>query len=309
MEEDLNIKKILEYKRQGMSDRDIYRKTDIPYSTTKILDCVKKAITLGMITQKEIDEARQQRKAEEKEERLKKIEKAKEERKDRNEKLKQEKQTKKQTESTEECDELVLEISKYKKQGKSNREIYRIIDFPWNILKISDYVKKAIDLGILTQKEIDEGKEQRKAREEIEKQCNQSILEYKIKFQENTLQREEIPTIKKIVSLVDSYDNSVFYLKVCVKFGQIEEAIKYVDGQIVNKALTTEEREIMKRIKEGIQYINKKHIAIETLKRGEGVKKATEDLGLLVKTVITLNNELLREHRTEDEENEGIITH
>lgn len=67
LEENENVNLILKYKRQGISDNQISRRTDLKMTQSQISDYVRRCVKLGLITDEEIEIAREQRNKENKE--------------------------------------------------------------------------------------------------------------------------------------------------------------------------------------------------------------------------------------------------
>ena len=114
-------------------------------------------------------------------------------------------------------------------------------------------------------------------------------------------------TIQDVVILTDEYKDIVFYLKVLVRCRQFEEAIRLVNSQINKEYRDKEQKAKMIELKEQIQLIEKKHIAMGVLNRGEGIKKAVEYSGLLEVDVLRLKRKLLekeQENKRKKEEND-----
>lgn len=128
------------------------------------------------------------------------------------------------------------------------------------------------------------------------------------KFKQRILKKEEIPTIKNVVELTEKYQDIIFYIKVCIRFGEFGEAMKFVNSQIHNEAFTREEQDKLEALKNQIQQTKKKYIARGILRKGEGVEKAAEQSGLPEETVKELNRQLLQkeqEKRKKEENDDG----
>ncbi len=123
------------------------------------------------------------------------------------------------------------------------------------------------------------------------------------------IEKDEIPMIKDVVDLTDKYEDTALYLKVCIRFGQVEEAMQFVNSQIHNENFTREQQDKLREIKKEIQENKRKCIAMEILKSQQGVKEAVKRSGLPKTTVIQLNCHLVlqkaQENRKKEENDEG----
>ena len=127
------------------------------------------------------------------------------------------------------------------------------------------------------------------------------MLDCKIRFRENKIDKEELPIVKEVATLTDKYTDIVFYLRLCVKFGKISEAMKFVNSHINNESFTKEQTDEIRDLRERIVKMDKKCIAIETLKGGRGVEQAMTDSGLSEVEVLELNRNLIQENSSKEE--------
>lgn len=142
----------------------------------------------------------------------------------------------------------------------------------------------------------------------IQKIFDKYILDCKNKFKKGTLTKDEVSSIGKIASVTEKYEDIVFYLKICTEFKNYKEALKFANSQIYNETLTKEEKDRIKQMKEKIQEIMKKQIAITALENGQGVKLAMSQSGLPETMVLELNHQLLQkaqENRNKQENDDG----
>ena len=166
------VKKVIEYKRQGLSDKEIVKKQDISVSLSTIVSYKNKAIEQGLITKEEIKEAkRKKQKEREKENKAKEVEE----------------KSKKKIEKFKE-NEQIQRIIAYARQGLS---VYRIVAMPDITVSkptIANYIDKCIEYGMITREEIVESKE--KLQKEMEKE-RRKIEEKKQKEREETRRKRE----------------------------------------------------------------------------------------------------------------------
>ncbi len=143
LEKDQEIQKMLAYIKQGLSHTEISKKSDISWTRQVIDNKVKKCIQFGLITQEEIQQAKDDKERRE-------LEASKD----------------------------VQAMLKYIRMGLSNQEISKKSDIPWGEKNIYKKKIKCIELGLITQKEI-QNIEEKKEKEELQKDPNfQKILEY-----------------------------------------------------------------------------------------------------------------------------------
>ena len=145
LEKDVLVQKILAYKRQGLNDYAISKMPDIPIkNSVTITKKVKKCIDFGMITQKEIKEAGQE--------------------KERRELLE---------------DEKIQKILNYKRQGLNDYAVSKMPDIQINSTTVTSKIQKCIDFGIITLEEIEEAELEKERRELIENEQISKILKYR----------------------------------------------------------------------------------------------------------------------------------
>lgn len=137
----------------------------------------------------------------------------------------------------------------------------------------------------------------------IKKDFSRYISDCKHKFEQGTLNKKEIATIRDVVTLTDEYQDAVFYLKVLVRFRQVDEAIKFVNVQLNKETYTKEQKDKMRGLKEQIQVIKKKYVAIEMLKRGEGIEKTAKYSRLPETEVIRLERKFVQNRKPNKKEN------
>jgi hypothetical protein len=135
------------------------------------------------------------------------------------------------------------------------------------------------------------------------------ISDCKKRFKENNnnIELKELSTIGNVVSVTEKYEDIVFYLNLCIKFGEIEKAMKFANSQMQNETLTKEEQGKIRSLKNQMEEINRKNIAIRMLKNGEGIEQAVKYSRLSQIEVIELNRKLLQQkkeqqHRKEKED-------
>ena len=313
--QNLGIQKILAYKRQGISDTEISKMSDIPYAQTTVSKYVRKSIELGLITEKEIEEAKD--KKQEKERYSNEYKKLKE-------------------------NPTVQKILNYKMQGMADNEIFKMPNIPYSRTTVTKYVKRSIKIGLITEKEIEEAKNKRK---KIEKQNNpdrkrvlkglrlgeldnviaqdttvgysqvgnirKSLIKEGIITQEeigrareeakqnnkgNELDAEPIDEEKLLSYLILGYDS----YRIKEKIGFLDtDSYKEAVNKLIKEGRIAEEEisEYRKRKEE-----EDKAIILEKLKKGMSQRKIAKDINLYQKKVRIYIEELKQEYNISNED-------
>lgn len=142
----------------------------------------------------------------------------------------------------------------------------------------------------------------------IKKIFKKCISDCKDKFEQGTIEEKEIETIRDIVIATDDYEDAVFYLKVLVRFRRVDEAIKFVNGQTNKENYTKEQKAKMENLKQQIQLIKRKYIAIRILKEGRSIEEAMygsnlpEIEVLRLRRIFVQNTEIMKEENDKGEE-------
>ncbi len=188
------VQKILEYKKQGYTQNEIGKMPDIGLSQTQISNYIRKCLELGLITQEEIDEGLKKRTGDT--ERKKVLE------------LKRIEELKK--------NEKVQKILEYKKQGYTHDEIGKMPDIRLSGAQISIYIRECLELGLIKQEEIDEGKKSKEIEKLKKNEKVQKILEYK-------KQGYKDAEIGKMPDIGLSQTQISIYIKKCLELGLITQ--------------------------------------------------------------------------------------
>ena len=115
------------------------------------------------------------------------------------------------------------------------------------------------------------------------------------KDREEKLQKEELPTIKNVVLLINSYDAIAFYLNVCIKLRQIEEAIFFANGQIYNEKFTKEQQNKIRELIVSMKEIHKKQQAFRMLRKGLRADEVEKYTKLPNYTIKQMKEQLLKQ--------------
>lgn len=140
------LEKVLEYVKQGFSASEISEMEDIEKVKSTIIRYIKEGINAGLITKEGIEKAKEDRKQRELQQKIAKKEEIESEK--RQKELEKERR--------------IQRILAYKKQGMTNREISKMTDIHCSPTTISNYIRKCLELGLITKEEIEGTKKQGK---------------------------------------------------------------------------------------------------------------------------------------------------
>ena len=141
-----------------------------------------------------------------------------------------------------------------------------------------DHIKKRYNSLELTERDM--------------KEFNGYISNCKERLEQGTLEKSELNLIKDLITLTDKYSDIIFYIKACVSFNQLEEAVKFANYNKGNENLTQEQRGKIVDLSKKILNLKKKSCALTYLKRGAGILEAAKSSGLSETEVIKLNRKL-----------------
>ncbi len=116
----------------------------------------------------------------------------------------------------------------------------------------------------------------------------------KERYEQKMIDEKDLIAIKCAAISTQRYENIVFYIKLCIRFNQFEEAIKFAHDYINYETFSQEEKEKIKKSKEECQKyfkaINmiKQKINDEQIKEISGVSKV--ELAILKKKVEKQDN-------------------
>ena len=119
------------------------------------------------------------------------------------------------------------------------------------------------------------------------------ISDCRIRFSNKQLKKSELGTIEAVATATNSYDYMLFYVKASVHLGEFRRAKIFVNKSINNEMLLPSQKEKMKKLKDEIDLIIKKHEAVVSLREGKGVKVASENSGLSETEVAKINKRLI----------------
>ena len=206
-----DIEKILEYKRQGKSTREIIEMQDIDISLAQINYIVLKAEEYGLITKEEISKG----------------------------KLRKNKEKKKEQVQQDPDTPLII---KYFKENKTFKEIASMPDIHGkNEQKISEYIGLLKEIGLITKKDmqaIEAIKENKKSqrekqiKEKVEK-ANDDLIREKI---EKLLKEKELSTImEEIKSITGKVNENEIRTISLLRNKQFQRIIAYAEQGIMTK--------------------------------------------------------------------------
>ena len=193
-------------------------------------------------------------------------------------------------------------VEKLRKEGESEKDIAEKLNI--------SHKKVMYDIKALEEQENELKRNAEKEKEnEIRKLCEdfwgqpktldklkEYILKYKIKFNNKTLKKEELEIIRQIAETTEGFEDGVFYVRACMRFRRIQEAVKFVNNNINNENWDKKQREKMKEMKEKLKYIVKVNAAVIELKNGKGVKQVSHETGLSETDVVKINKQLLQKN-------------
>lgn len=203
------------------------------------------------------------------------------------------------------------------KEGRNQKEIaqelgvsQKIISNDIKYLREQGEITEKLQHTILTEASIEKLCKDFYGQRSTEEQFERYILQCKNRFAQDMLKREEIPMIEKVAKLTEKYKDIAFYLKVSIRFGQFRQAMIFANNQMNNEVLTKEEKAKIRKLREVIQELNKKYIAIKELEKGGGIQQVIKCSGLSETEVINLNRILLQKNekakrRKEKNDSEG----
>lgn len=198
------------------------------------------------------------------------------------------------------------------KKGKRNSVIAKKLNISEDTLRRDlkaikeGKLKKEVDLVNIDNIDIDELYGLASIPSYTLKKMQNYISSCKIQFKQNTLKKQEMERIKKIIMLTREYDDIVFYIRACIGFKMFKEAKYQVNRHINDEDLTKEQKEKMKKLKNEVQLTEQKYIALRALKNGKGIKVAQLESGLPEVEVLGLNRKYLsnKQKTTNDEDDE-----
>ena len=184
------IQKILQYARQGMSENEISKMPDISKTQGFVASNIQKCIRLGIVTREEIEQAQEERRRGKTEKDIERVleykrrgisntaiskmpdihlpaltvaryeQKGIEKELITEEEIQQAKEERKRRKLQENLE--FQKILGYKKQGMIDAQIKNMPDILKTQRTVSIYVQKGIELGLITEEEIEQAKEDRK---------------------------------------------------------------------------------------------------------------------------------------------------
>ena len=120
----------------------------------------------------------------------------------------------------------------------------------------------------------------------------------KKRLMQEKLDRTELNLIKKLITLTDKYSDIIFYIRACVYFNQLDDAIKFANYNRDNENLTKEQRAKIADLSKKLLNLKKKSNALNYLKRGAGILETAKSSGLSETEVIKLNRKLQEKKKT-----------
>ena len=157
----------------------------------------------------------------------------------------------------------VLELNA---KGKTNREIGAILGISMTTV-YNDIAKLKSEGRTIKSNKI--------KNMNTKKRAELDMLYYKQRFKQGTLQKEEIKKIKEIaLYATNNHDDILFYIRVCIRFGMFQEAKYQINNEINNDNLTKEQKERVKEIKNQIQLMEQRRVALRILLNGHRMFKS-----------------------------------
>ncbi len=190
--------------------------------------------------------------------------------------------------------EMIQKILKYKREGISDNKISKMEDVPLCQASVSTYVRKAIQLGLITKDEIEYAKKQ-KEQEEIEIARKKAKEEKKEKNEKKQIEKNKADEETVFHYLVLGYTTRIIIRKLGI---EIEEYKKIVDKFIKEERITEEEINEA-RIKK--EEETKKQI-LEWLKMGKTQREIAKELDISQPLVYFLIKKVKEEYQIDDKE-------
>ncbi len=131
----------------------------------------------------------------------------------------------------------------------------------------------------------------------------------KQRYEERMISEEHIEPIKYAVLATEKYSNVAFYIKLCIRFDQFEEAIQFARSYVNCENFTQEEREKVKRSREKCEKYRQ---AINMLKRKREITDgAIDDImkvtGLTKVEVAILRKKIEKQKKKDEERKQNKI--
>lgn len=221
----------------------------------------------------------------------------------RNEKLK-EKEAEKRKRDLEEVEDLyfVQKMPKTKIVKKLHISFKTFGDYIKEIEEAKKPKEKASELKqSLDKEEIRKLCDEFKNEAETIEKFKAFILERKIKLEKQEFDKEEMPIIERIAELSNDIESTTFYLKLCIGFGRFGKAIEFANKQMEKDIFLEEQNDQIKALKERARNMI---IAVNSLKREEGIEKAAQLSGLPEDTIKNLNRIIVQQAEKEKRQRE-----
>ncbi len=130
------------------------------------------------------------------------------------------------------------------------------------------------------------------------KEFNGYISNCKERLKQGTLEKSELNLIKNLITLTDKYTDIIFYIRACVSFNQLDEAIKFANYNKGNENLAQEQKAKLADLSKKLLNLKRKSNALNYLRRGAGILETAKYSGLSETEVIKLNRKLLEKKKT-----------
>lgn len=151
--------------------------------------------------------------------------------------------------------EKLREIEKKQRRNKKRKtreEIGKKIGVNKNRISIYRNILKVEEVYEWNEK-IQRLYENFEGQNELIEQFEEYLTFCKKKYEEKLISKEHLLSIKYAAIATDRYANVAFYIKLCIRFNQFEEAIKFAHDYVNCETFTQEEKEKIKKSKEECQ--------------------------------------------------------